>query len=94
MLFEAQIQPFSVPLFVVGHLVYGRHPLRSVAACRGARLRRDITSAPNVWPLEQNRPAPFDGARDFVRRCMQSNSAISGLFSGKWYTSLRTRNDA
>ena len=92
------IHVFAVPLFVVGHVLFvvgifsSKWLLVIALGCVVVSLALQSLG----HSLEQVRPPPFEGARDFVRRIYaeQFCNFWRFLFSGQWYASLRGRNDA
>ena len=92
------IHLFAVPLFVVGHLLFvaglfsGKWLLIAAFGC----VVVSILLQKYGHSLERRQPPPFAGPRDFARRLYveQFCNFWRFLFSGKWYASLRTSNDA
>jgi len=89
------IHIFAVPLFVTGHVLFVVGILSNkwllVAALACVVISLALQSLGHS--LEQVKPPPFDGARDFVRRLYaeQFCNFWRFLLSGQWYASLRGR---
>lgn len=92
------IHVFAVPLFVAGHLLLvagifsDKWLLVAALGCVIVSLGLQTYG----HSLEKVKPPPFSGPRDFVRRLYaeQFCNFWRFLFSGQWYASLRSRNDA
>jgi hypothetical protein len=92
------IHIFAVPLFVVGHVLFvaslfsNKWLLVAALGCIVVSLALQTFG----HSLEKDKPPPFEGPRDFVRRLYaeQFCNFWRFVFSGKWYASLRSRNDA
>ena len=91
------IHIFAVPLFVVGHVLFvvgilsNKWLLIVALGCVVVSLALQSLG----HSLEKEKPPPFEGARDFVRRLYaeQFCNFWRFLFSGRWYASLRGRTD-
>ena len=92
------IHIFAVPLFVVGHVLFVVGILSNewllIVALGCVVVSLALQSLGHS--LEKEKPPPFEGARDFVRRLYaeQFCNFWRFLFSGQWYASLRGRTDA
>ena len=92
------IHIFAVPLFVVGHVLFVAGILSNkwllIVALGCVVVSLALQSLGHS--LEKEKPPPFEGARDFVRRLYaeQFCNFWRFLFSGQWYASLRGRTDA
>ena len=92
------IHIFAVPLFVVGHLLFVAGIFSSNWLLVAALVCVVTSLALQTYghSIERDKPPPFAGPRDFVRRLYaeQFCNFWRFLFSGKWYASLRNRTDA
>lgn len=90
------IHLFAVPLFVAGHfpLVAGIFSDKGLLVAGLGCIVISLLLQAYGHSLERQRPPPFTGARDFVRRLYaeQFCNFWRFLFSGKWYASLRSGN--
>jgi hypothetical protein len=92
------IHIFAVPLFVAGHILFVVGIFSNVWLLIAGSGCVVVSLALQSFghSLEKDKPPPFEGARDFVRRLYaeQFCNFWRFLFSGQWYASLRGRNDA
>lgn len=92
------IHLFAVPLFVIGHVLFivGIFSSTWLLAAAFGCIAVSLVLQTIGHSLEQVRPPPFTGPRDFVRRLYaeQFCNFWRFLFSGQWYANLRGGSDA